>query len=161
MRHVALPMARGEDLTAMTLAIYNDAPSDLTRPYDGVISCLEQLKSDGYRLAICTNKPFEIAQNVVNDLGMSFYFETLVGQDTLSVRKPDPAPLKHCLEVLEAGTALYVGDSEIDYQAAQNAQIAFALFTGGYRKEELSYFKNATLFDTFKELPNIVKKHFD
>jgi phosphoglycolate phosphatase len=161
MRHVALPMARGEDLTAMTLAIYNDAPSVLTRPYDGVISCLEQLKSDGYRLAICTNKPFEIAQNVVNDFGMSFYFETLVGQDTLSVRKPDPAPLKHCLEVLEAGTALYVGDSEIDYQAAQNAQIAFALFTGGYRKEELSYFKNATLFDTFKELPNVVKKHFD
>jgi phosphoglycolate phosphatase len=161
MRHVALPMARHEDLTATTLAIYNDSPSDLTRPYDGVIPCLERLRSDGYRLAICTNKPFEIAQNVVSELGMSFYFEAVVGADTLPVRKPDPAPLKHCLEVLEASTALYVGDSEIDYQTAQNARIAFALFTGGYQKEELCYFKYETLFNNFKELKGISDKQFD
>ena len=158
--HVDIPLARHQDLTAATLAIYNKAPSNLTQLYCGVMACLDLLKSEGYRLAICTNKPFEITQTVVRDLDLSQYFETLVGADTLPVKKPDPAPLHHCIKALEAEDAFYVGDSEIDYQTAMNAHIPFALFTDGYRREELSYFKNARAFNSFKDLPEIIRTYF-
>ena len=160
-RHVDLPLARQQDLTAATLAIYNRSPSNLTKPYEGVMACLDLLKSEGYHLGICTNKPFSITQKVVRELDMTPYFDALVGADTLPVKKPDPAPLHHCIKALGSNETLYVGDSETDYQTATNARIPFALFTGGYRKAGLSYFKNATVFDTFKELPEVIRTHFN
>ena len=158
-RHVDLPLTRQQDLTAATLAIYNQNPSDLTLPYNGVMACLDLLTSEGYHLGICTNKPFAITQNVLRELKMSPYFHTVVGADTLPVKKPDPAPLHHCTKVMGANKTLYVGDSETDYQTATNARMPFALFTGGYRKEGLPYFKGAAVFDTFQELPKIIRTH--
>jgi phosphoglycolate phosphatase len=159
--HVDMPLARHQDLTAKTLAIYNETPSDLTQPYDGVRACLDLLKFEGYRLAICTNKPFAITNNVLRELDFLPYFDTIVGADTLAVKKPNPAPLHYCIKELGADQTLYVGDSEIDYKTAINAHIPFALFTGGYRKEGLLYFKNAREFDTFKDLPKLIRTHFN
>tara|TARA_B100001173_G_C15828649_1_gene479415 strand:+ start:115 stop:777 length:663 start_codon:yes stop_codon:yes gene_type:complete len=158
--YVDLPLERHQDLTVATLGFYNQSPSDLTQIYAGVMACLDLLRSKGYSLGICTNKPFSLTQSVTQELEISRYFDVLVGADTLSVKKPDPAPLHYCIKELGFEEALYVGDSEIDYQTAQNALVPFALFSGGYRKESLSFFKNATIFDTFKELPEIIRKNF-
>ena len=159
--HLGMPRALHNDLTAKALEIYNANPSDLTRPYKGVIACLDLLKSEGYILGICTNKPFEITQKVISDLDLSQYFDSIVGAGTLPVKKPNPEPLLHCINLLDVNETVYVGDSETDYQTAINAHIPFALFTGGYRKEKLSYFKNARAFDTFNKLPEVIRKFFN
>ena len=49
-----IPMADHARLTAATLAHYNAASNDLTRPYPGVMTVLEGLRRDGHRLGICT-----------------------------------------------------------------------------------------------------------
>ena len=159
--HLGMPRALHNDLTAKTLEIYNANPSDLTQPYKGVIACLDLLKSEGYILGICTNKPFAITQKVMSDLDLSQYFDNIVGAGTLPVKKPNPAPLLRCIKLLDVNETVYVGDSETDYQTAINAHIPFALFTGGYRKERLSYFKNARVFDTFNKLPEVIRKFFN
>lgn len=157
MKTLGLPMEMHADLCTKVMVHYTDPSDFLKQPYPGVLGALKSLKAQGTALAICTNKPFDAAQADLDFLGMADFFDAMVGGDTLPVKKPDPAPLHRCLELLGAKAALYVGDSETDYDTAQNAAFDFALFTLGYRKKELFYFKAATRFDDFAKLPGIVE----
>ena len=139
---------------ALYLRHYDAAPAALTRPFPGVEEALAALAATGVRLGICTNKPEALTIKVLDDLGIRRHFHAVVGGDTLPVLKPDPAPLHLCLERLgaEVGAALYVGDSETDALTATNAGIAFALFSGGYRKSPVESFEAAVVFAHFEEL---------
>ena len=130
-----------------------DRHSALSQPYEGVVEMLETLAAQGHRLAICTNKPAEPAQQILQDFNLERFFEVVVGGDSLSVKKPNPAPLQHCVARLGASAALYIGDSEVDYETAQQAQIPFIFFTGGYRKASAAFFQNAHHIDHFSAVP--------
>ena len=150
---VQLPLDRHSALYEKTLLLYNQAPSALSQPYEGVVEMLEILAAQGHRLAICTNKPAEPAQQILQDFNLERFFEVVVGGDSLSVKKPNPAPLQHCVARLGASAALYIGDSEVDYETAQQAQIPFIFFTGGYRNASAAFFQNAHHIDQFSALP--------
>lgn len=115
--------------------IYNSRLTVLTRAYDGVPEMLEQLAAAGVRLGLCTNKPEAPAREAMQALDLMRHFPVVVGGDTLSVKKPDAAPLLHCMTLMSADPArtLYVGDSETDYRTARNAGLPIAYFTGGYQ----------------------------
>lgn len=154
--------ARGIDmteharLTEVTLAHYNAASNDLTRPYPGVMAVLEHLRDQGHRLGICTNKPEGPARKVLDQFGMAHLFDVVVGGDTLAVKKPDPAPLHHAFAALGAASGLYVGDSEVDADTAKAAGIPFAFFTQGYCHIPHADVSCIARFDHFDALPRIV-----
>jgi phosphoglycolate phosphatase len=158
MRRVGLDMSRHDELTQATLAHYNAAATDLTRPYPSVVAALTALRDQGHVLALCTNKPEAPARLILRDLGLEVYFDAVVGGDTLPVKKPDPAPLLHLIPTGKA--ALYVGDSEVDAETAQRAGIQFALFTEGYRKSPVEQIPHQDRFDDFAALPGIVAAAF-
>lgn len=106
---------------------------DLTSLYPGVERMLTDL-SARYRLAICTNKPQGPTRAVLAHFKLTDLFPVVIGGDTLPRRKPDPAPLIEAIRLSGNGPAIFVGDSEVDAETARNAQVPFALFTGGYRK---------------------------
>lgn len=106
---------------------------DLTSLYPGVEKMLTDL-SARYRLAICTNKPQAPTRAVLAHFGLTELFPVVIGGDTLPRRKPDPLPLHQAIRDSGGGEAIFIGDSEVDAETARNAQIPFALFTGGYRK---------------------------
>ncbi len=58
------------------------------------------------------------------------------------------------MRLLGAGPreALYVGDSGTDADAAAAAEIAFALYSGGYRKRPLDAFGECFVFHDFARL---------
>lgn len=157
MARTGLDMARHEELTAVTLAHYNAAATDLTRPYPGVVDALEVLQAAGHVLALCTNKPEAPARLILRNLRLERYFNGVVGGDTLDVKKPDPAPLLHIIRRLGDGPAIYVGDSEVDAETAQRAGVRFALFSQGYRKTPVEAIPHDDLFDDFTALPGIVR----
>lgn len=115
--------------------LYSANLTTLTRPYAGVIDTLDALLEAGQPMAICTNKPEQAAQQLCDDLDMSKYFTTILGGNSLAVRKPDPAPLLEALARLDghADNCLYVGDSVIDFRTAEAAKLPFAFFEGGYQ----------------------------
>lgn len=156
MQAVQLPQDRHSALCEKTLLLYNQAPSALSQPNEGVIEMLEILAAQGHRLAICTNKPAKTAQRILQDFNLERFFEVVVGGDSLLVKKPNPAPLQHCVTRLGASAALYIGDSEVDYETAQRAQIPFIFFTGGYRNASAAFFQNAHHFDQFSALTALV-----
>ncbi|MEM9212163.1 MAG: HAD hydrolase-like protein, partial [Pseudomonadota bacterium] len=72
--------------------------------------------------------------------------------DTLPLPKPDPGPLKLCLEQLGVTPqeTLFVGDSETDEKTAAALGMRFALFSGGYRKKDVAEFEAEFVFDGFE-----------
>jgi phosphoglycolate phosphatase len=122
------------------LDVYAKNITTFTRPYSGVVAALEQFRSKGVMLGICTNKPTVPAREICEQLGLAQYFDVIVGAEPDRPKKPDPHALVACNEMLDCPPehALYVGDSAIDFQTARNASVAFRLFSGGYLNEPLS-----------------------
>lgn len=152
MRARGIDMAEFDRLSARTLALYNEAPTELSGLYPGVKECLIQLKSSGHSLGLCTNKPEEPARAILRDFGLEDLFDVVIGGDTLPVKKPDPAPLFAAFKALGAGEFLYVGDSEVDAATARAAKVDFALFTEGYRKTPAEALPHAYRFSDFDAL---------
>ena len=142
-------------LVADTLMIYNTATSDLTRPYPNMMACLTRLKAAGYRMAVCTNKPYGPAVHLLLNLKLDDFFEVVIGGDSTDARKPDPLPRTTVIEQLGATQVLYVGDSEIDADTALNAGVPFALFSQGYRKRPVDEIAHQHLFSDFDQLFDI------
>ncbi|MEE9386974.1 MAG: phosphoglycolate phosphatase [Paracoccaceae bacterium] len=151
--------ARHIDMLAQFSELYKSATA-LSRLYPGVIDTLGSLKQAGFQIGLCTNKPIAPTNTVLEHFGLAQYFDAIAGGDTLRQTKPDPAPLRHVFDQLGTGTRLYVGDSEVDVQTAENANVPIALFTEGYRKTPVNELTHKYLFSNFSELPGIVQKHF-
>lgn len=126
--------------------------------YPGVEAALAQLKAQGHRLGLCTNKPARPTQTVLAHLGWSDMFETVFTGDTLPQRKPDPAPLLAAFEALGDGPMIYVGDSEVDAETADRAGVPFLLYTPGYRKAPVEDLIHTEAFDNWTVVPGLVAK---
>ncbi|MGR3435107.1 MAG: HAD-IA family hydrolase [Shimia sp.] len=97
--------------------------------YPRTMEAVEALRADGFAVAICTNKPEGLAEKLMLALGVRPAFDSLVGADTLPVRKPDPAPLWEA--VAQAGgdpaRCLLVGDSDTDFKTSRAAGVPSVL----------------------------------
>ena len=63
-----------------------------SRLYPGAAEAVAGLKAAGYALAVCTNKPEDMARELVSRLGLDLLVQDLVGSGHVP-RKPDPAPV--------------------------------------------------------------------
>jgi phosphoglycolate phosphatase len=128
----------------------------LTHPYPGAVAALHRLSALGHPLGICTNKPYRPTLAVLRHLNLEHLFATIFGGDSLRVHKPDPAPLHAAFAAL-GGPGLFVGDSEVDAETAQRAELPFLLYSGGYRKAPADSLGAAVVFDHFDRLADLVK----
>lgn len=132
------PEADVDRALALFLGYYEERLSVRSRLYPGTRSGLDRLQADGYRLACVTNKPERLARQLLNDLGLDDVLPVVVGGDTLTVRKPDPAPLHHAMAALAvpAQQTLMVGDSRADVEAGRNAGTGVVCVPYGYSQGE-------------------------
>jgi len=115
------------------LAIYDTCLLDRTKPYPGMVETLEQLQPR-VRLAVLTNKPAQATARILDGLDLARFFDPVVGGDSAFGRKPNPAALRHIIEVSGASpsTTIMVGDSPVDRQTARNAGTAVCLVRFGF-----------------------------
>lgn len=126
-----------------------------TVPYENVISTLHSLKDKGYRLAIVTNKPFKFVEPILKGLEMDGLFELILGGDSLSQKKPDPAPLLYVSKTVQihVDNCVMIGDSRNDIQAANACNMDSVGVTYGYNYgEDISVYKPTLIIDDFSEL---------
>jgi len=152
-----IPDSEHDRLHAALLSRY-EAAVTLTRPYEGVPETLAALREAGHRLGVCTNKPIAPTRAVLRHLGLDGHFGVVLGGDSLSARKPDPAPLHAAMEALGEGEAIYVGDSEIDAETAVRAGLPFLLFTEGYRHADIGELPHAHAFSDYAKLQELVAR---
>lgn len=106
----------------------------VSKLYPNVKETLEALHAKGYPLAVVTNKPTEHVQPVLKAFGLDHLFAETLGGHSLPAIKPHPAPLYYlCGKFgLYPQELLFVGDSQNDILAAQNAGCTSVGLTYGY-----------------------------
>ncbi|WP_083921843.1 HAD-IA family hydrolase [Kiloniella laminariae] len=139
------------------LTIYNDHLAVGTILYPHVIEQLRALKNQGWRLAICTNKPFAPTQKILNLFGLETLFEKAVGGDSYPVKKPDGDHILHLLREMDAdpSQAVMLGDGKNDILAARNAGIPSILFTQGYGTEAARALSPDYILNSYTELSSL------
>jgi len=104
-----------------------------TQLYDGAVDAVKRLLSNGYRTAICTNKPEGLADTLMQRLGVRNLFGALVGAGTVSTVKPDAAPYVETVRRVDGDLekSVLVGDTATDRDTATAAGVASILVTFG------------------------------
>lgn len=148
------------DRLAAFLDYYNAHIADASRPFPGAIKAIARLRAAGVRVAVCTNKSEAPARRLLAMLGVDGSFETIVGGDTAAKPKPDPAPVRLCLEATlgspRATRAVFIGDSDTDIRAASAAGLACVLVEFGYGPTDLAA-EALTTIASYEELDEAVR----
>jgi phosphoglycolate phosphatase len=142
------------------LAHYERHISRLSRPFPGVVECLDRLAAEGVRFAVCTNKPERLSRLLLEDLGLLHRFGAVLGGDSLAVRKPDPGHLLATLAALNAvpERAVMVGDSANDVLAARAAAVPAIVVGYGYTALAPALLGADLVVDRFAELPAAIAR---
>ncbi|WP_028744652.1 HAD family hydrolase [Rhizobium mesoamericanum] len=146
-----------EELPALLdrfIAHYTDAMPGHTAPYPGLVEAMDQLKSAGCKLAICTNKLEGLARSLIEKLELSCYFDAITGGDTFLVRKPDA---QHLLGTIDragghARNTVMIGDSVNDILVARNAGVPSIAVPFGYSDVPVETLGPTRVITHFNEL---------
>ena len=133
---------------------YGENPVASTAPYPGVPEMLCMLAGAGVRLGVCTNKYEASARDVLARLGLMPPIEDAAGADSFDVRKPHPGHVLKLLARMDAdpGTALMVGDSIHDVEAAHAAGLKVVVVSWGYTLVPVDELGADAVIDRFEDL---------
>lgn len=137
---------------------YQNVTCQQTFMYPNVRDTLEYLKEKGYKLVICTNKPFKFIEPILDKLENKKFFSSWIGEDSLTEKKPDAAPLLHLAanEEKDISKCIMVGDSKNDILAAQNASMESIGVTYGYNyNENIADYSPTIVVDDFAALKQL------
>ncbi len=109
------------------------------KPYDGIVELLAELKAEGIKLAVLSNKPHAQTKDVVAKFFGSDIFNYIQGQCDGIPRKPDPAAALMIAQQFGVSNqaCVYIGDSDVDMETACAAGMASVGVTWGFRSEEV------------------------
>ena len=124
-------------------------------PYEGIKETLIKLKEMGYSLAVVSNKFNEGANALVNKYFKNI-FDHIQGLEEPFKAKPSNDMVNYTMSKLgfNAKETLYIGDTNVDYETAKNANVDIVLVSYGYRSKEylIKNIKNPHIIDHMWEL---------
>ena len=121
-------------LLATFIDEYSANIAENTVLYDGVLECMTAFETEGWRLAICTNKMEALAVELIGALGLATRFAAILGGNSGPYKKPDP---RHLVATVEraggsVSRAIMVGDTINDIAAARAGGMPSVAVTFGY-----------------------------
>lgn len=137
---------------------YNEHMIDMTKPYEGIITLLDELRLKGIKLAVVSNKKHEFTMQIVEKY-FGDRFDIVFGHRESYKAKPDPVSV---LEVIDKfnilkNECIYIGDSNVDIMTARNSGIECIGVSWGFRgKEELAKAGADYIADNIIELKDIL-----
>ena len=116
---------------------YTAHGTDTTKPYPGIIQLLATLKEEGKMVAVVSNK-FDAATKALCSHFFHSLIDVAIGESERVRKKPAPDTVEEALRVLGATKekAVYVGDSDVDIQTAQNSGMPCISVTWGFRDRD-------------------------
>ena len=130
--------------------------TDNTKPYPGIYEMLLKLKElKNIRLVVLSNKDDDLTKQLINK-EFPRVFDIIQGSYIDKPRKPDPFLINKIINEnnIDKKDCLYIGDTNVDKETADNANLEYLLVNYGYRsKDELiKMCPNDTSIDTVNEL---------
>ncbi len=150
----ALATEEHDRLFALFLEHYGANIPGLSKPYPGVVEALDRFRAGDFLLAVCTNKTEEFSKRLLAALGLAGYFAAICGQDTFTMRKPDPRHLTETIKLAggDASRSVMVGDSRTDIDTAKAAGIPVVAVDFGYTDRHVREFEPSKIISHFDEL---------
>jgi phosphoglycolate phosphatase len=153
-----LPAQEIDRLFAEYLEVYATHIADRSRPFPGLEAALDSLAEQSCRLAVCTNKLEWLSVKLLKELHLAPRFAAICGQDTFTMRKPDPDMLRLTISRAggDTGHAVMVGDSMTDVATARAAGIPVVAVDFGYTETPPAELGADRLISHFDALPAAV-----
>jgi phosphoglycolate phosphatase len=151
---------RMKTLTEQFLAYYRVNIARGSRPFPGVPETLALFAGKGAGLGVCTNKPQDLTELLLDALDLTRHFPAIIGGGRTPYSKPDP---RHLLETIAAlkgrrERAVLVGDSPVDVAAARAADIPVIAMSYGYTPVPVHELGADAVVDDFTQLPEIISR---
>ena len=118
---------------------------DTTKPYDGVMEMLEELRKQGKKVAVVSNKFYAATQ----ELCRHFFGDLVpvaIGEREDIRKKPAPDTVLEAMRQLgvTAEGAVYIGDSDVDIDTALNSGMPCISVLWGFRDKKFLLEHGAT-----------------
>lgn len=137
---------------------YDEHCCCLTHPYEGMKDLIAELLSEGYQIAVASNKYDAAAKAIVRH-----YFPysqiQVYGQRENVPLKPDPSIVNEIINNygVEKKDVIFVGDSDVDMQTAHNAGVCSIGVSWGFRgRKELENAEADYVADNAEELKDLI-----
>lgn len=149
-----LDEARAPELFDRFIAHYLEHIADESRPFPGVEAALDSLRTQGARLAVCTNKRTDLSLALLDALDLTRRFDAVIGADAAPACKPDPRHLTTAVAAAGGAMnkAILVGDAGTDAGAARAAGAPLILVSFGYTEVPARDLAPDLLIDHFDQL---------
>lgn len=134
---------------------YDKHNADLSTPYPGIASLLSQLQANGVMLAVASNKYQSATEKLVAHYFPGIDFVCVLGQRTGIPVKPSPDIVHEIMATANVyrKDTIYVGDSGVDMQTANNAGINAVAVSWGFRpRQELETYCPFAIIDKAEDL---------
>jgi len=131
-----------------------------SRPFPQVPETLDALAGEGAGLGICTNKPHDLTELLLDQLDLARHFGAVFGGGRMPYNKPDP---RHVLDVVTAlkcspERAILIGDSPVDVAAARAAKIPVIAMSYGYTPVPADELGADAVTADFAGLPGLISR---
>lgn len=140
------------------LAYYQQHSTDKTRPYDGILELVSTLTQKGIGVAVATNKRQDALEVLLEKFFPGIVWAAAYGQRTGVPIKPAPQIVYDILDTAKVtpDEVLYLGDTAVDMQTADNAKVKKIAVLWGYRTRQELLDAGAT---DFAEKPDDVLRY--
>lgn len=102
------------------------------KPYKEAIELLKYCKEKGLKMALASNAPETTVAHVVEKNSLNLYFDFVIGTSKKTPKKPDPTMLFSSMKALGAKEGIFVGDSQKDMLAANEANMPYIHVLWGF-----------------------------
>ena len=147
-----VPDGAVEELFPELLSFYEAHIAVQSRPFPGAIAALDRLDTMGVKTAVVTNKTERLARLLLAELGLADRMTTIIGGDTMGVRKPAPEPIHAMIERCGGGRSIFVGDSIYDVMAAKHAGVPSVAVSFGFLDRPAAQLGADHVIDHYDEL---------
>jgi phosphoglycolate phosphatase len=137
---------------------YGTNNTNLTSPYSGISDLLKELQNRGFKLAVASNKYHAATQKLIQHYFPEIEFIAVFGHREGIPTKPNPRIVNDILSIakVENNEVLYIGDSGVDMQTAQNAGVDACGVTWGFRpRAEMETFSPKYMVESASEILTI------
>lgn len=148
------------ELESLYRSDYDGRGWALCEPYQGVVWLLESLRQRGIARFVVTNKPTIPTGHMLRHLGLDRLFTDVVCPDSVTPRFASKAAAVEAIIMthgIDPSTAVLVGDSEDDADAARRNGLKFIAALYGYGLVDGPPADALTSLSTFQELTPIVE----
>ncbi len=140
------------------MPFYSAHSMDKTGPYAGIPELLKKLKDNGIKLACVSNKA-DAAMRKLCEVFFTGLFDDAEGERVGVNKKPAPDMVWAALDKMGARKedAVYIGDSNVDYETAVNSGLDCISVTWGFRtRESLEKLGSKCIVDTPDEVFDVI-----